>query len=51
MSSLDEQYTVEELEAAIRRCEENIEIFTQQVKTQEKQMLEFKLMLMKVKQG
>jgi hypothetical protein len=49
MSSLDEQYTEKQLEDAIKRCEQNIDIFTEQVKQQEEKMLEFKLMLMKLK--
>ena len=41
-----EQYTVEQLESAIARCDTNIAIFTAEIEKQHKQKMELQLMLM-----
>lgn len=41
-----DQYTVEQLEAAIKRCDDNIAIFTAEIEKHSKQKMEFQLLLM-----
>ena len=46
----EDDYSVQELENAIKRCDDNIEIFMGEVEKQKQLKMEFQLLLMKVEQ-